>query len=377
MKKNVLKFASFALGLCVATALTSCHSGEEQEETTVVNNVTQLEARTLFVHTNVSATVQGVGFNFSKTGENVEITNAPASGQFKVSADGRQTKTISFNFQDGAVLYFDIELVSAGKGVPQATAEAAPAGTVNNTDGSDNAEQTGVDASIDFNGATNTNASATGDYSITVFTPDATNTSVDGIKKNDKITEAPLAIECKPDGAVFSSPIKVSLNIPGSAGYVVNVKNGTDVVVPAQDGDKLTADIPHFSVWDVLLVITCGDLTTTTKEYEAVAAASDGKATLKVDYGYEADEQTKNSLIAKKLLKKMFGRENTEQVSKTVAWEKVDGTATVKASQVVKTYKFNSGEKNLEITVYGKVTTSVSIETTTPEEVKTHGGGSN
>ena len=375
MKKNVLKIALFAFGLCSATALTSCHNGEDVD----IVEVAQLEARTLQVHTNVAATgvVNGESKTTTAPGFEASFANPAATGTITVSASGRQGKTVSYDFKDGAMLYYDLMLESAGVGVPQATAEAAPAGTVNNTDGSDNAEQTGVDASIDFNGATNTNASATGDYSITVFTPDATNASVDGIKKNDKVAEAPLAIECKPDGAVFSSPIKVSLNIPGSAGYVFNVKNGNDVVIPAQDGDKLTADIPHFSVWDVLLVITCGDLTTTTKEYEAVAAASDGKATLKVDYGYEADEQTKNSLIAKKLLKKMFGRENAEQISKTVSWEKVDGTATVKASQVVKTYKFNSGEKNLEVTVYGKVTTSVSIETTTPEEVKTHGGGSN
>ena len=372
MKKNVLKFASLAFGLCVATALTSCHSGEEQEETTVVNNVTQLAARTIYVHTNVSAKVEGVGFNFSKTGEDVEITDAPTKGSFKVSATGRQDKTIDFNFKDGAVLYFDIELVTAGTTYSQTDVETNGA-TVSNGDPNKD-DNDGVEAS--FSLGSETNDGTKGDYSITVFTPDNTTTNVDNIAKNDKIQEAPLAISCKPDGAKFSNPINVVMNIPGSDGYEINVQNGDEVVIPTQEGDKITAAIPHFSVWDVVLVITCGDLTTTTKEYEVVVDANDGSASLKVDYGYEADAQTQNSSIARRLLKKMFGTAK-KQITKKVSWESVDGTATVKATQTVKNYKFNSRKKNLEVTVYGKVKTSVSIETTTPEEVNTHGGGSN
>jgi hypothetical protein len=375
MKKNVLKFASVAFGLCMATALTSCHSGEEYqaEETTVVNNVTQLEARTIFVTANVAAKVEGVGFNFSATGTNVEIPDAPASGAIKVSATGRQTKTINFNFKDGVILYFDVALESAGQVFSRTDVENNGA-TVSN--GNDNkTDNEGVEASFKLDGATNTGA--TGDYQITVFAPAEANTSADNIAKNQSYSETPLAIDCKPDGAVFSAPIKVALNIPGSAGYDVKVKSGNEIATIAQDGDKITADIPHFSVWDVVLNITCGDVTTTTKEYDAVTAdANQGTASIKVDYGYTADAETTNSVLAKKMLKKLFGTPKQE-ITKKVSWNKVEGTATVKASQAVKTYKFVSGQKNLEITVYGKVTTSVSIETTTPEEVKTHGGGSN
>jgi hypothetical protein len=374
MKKNVLKFASLAFGLCVATALTSCHSGQDQEETTVVNNVTQLAARTIYVHTNVSAKVEGVGFNFSNTGQDVEITDAPTKGSFKVSATGRQDKTIDFNFKDGAVLYFDIELVTAGTTFSQTDVETNGV-TVTNGDANKD-DNDGVEASFSLGGETNDGTK--GDYSITVFTPDNTTTNVDNIAKDDKIQEAPLAIECKPDGAVFSNPINVVMNIPGSDGYEINVKHDKtgDVVVPTQEGDKVTAAIKHFSVWDVILVITCGDLTTSTKEYEAVVDANQGSASLKVDYGYEADAQTQNSSIARRLLKKMFGTAK-KQITKKVSWESVDGTATVKITQTVKNYKFTSRNKNLEVTVYGKVKSSVSIETTTPEEVKTHGGGSN
>ena len=50
MKKNVLKIALFAFGLCAATTLTSCHNGEDVD----IVEVAQLEARTLQVHTNVA-----------------------------------------------------------------------------------------------------------------------------------------------------------------------------------------------------------------------------------------------------------------------------------------------------------------------------------
>lgn len=373
MKKSVLKITSIALGLCVATALTSCHSGEayEAEETTVVNNVTQLEARTLSVHTNVAATVK-VGSE-TKTGQDVEFANPAAAGTIQITADGRQAKTINYNFKDGAILYFDVELESAGKTFTQAEVETGGATVTNGTDNA--GDNDGVEASFAMNGASNTGA--TGDYSITVFTPADGGTAGEDVAKGQSYAETPMAIDCKPDGAVFDTPIKVALTIPGSAGYDVKVKSGDEVANIAKDGDKITADIPHFSVWDVILNITCGDVTTTTKNYDEVTVdANAGTASVKVDYGYEADAETANSVLAKKLLKKMFGTAKRE-ITKKVSWNKVEGTATVKASQTVKNYSFTSGEKSLSITVYGKVTTSVSIETTTPEEVKTHGGGSN
>jgi hypothetical protein len=369
MKKNVLKFASLALGLCVATALTSCHSGEEQEETTVINNVTQLEARTLFVHTNVSAKVQGVNFNFSQTAQDVEIANAPASGSFKVSADGRQTKTITFNFKDGAVLYYDIVLESAGKVYTQTEVETGGA-TVTNGD-ANKGDNDGVEASFALNGETNNGA--TGNYSITVFTP-AEGTNGDDVNKGQNLKETPLAIDCKPDGAQFSNPIDVVLTIPGSAGYDIAVKSGDETATSSQAEDKITAKIPHFSIWSVILNLACADVVASTFMYDEVKAdAQKGSATIKVNLGYETDI---TSVIATKLLKKMFGAPKAE-ITKTVKWNAVEGVATVKASQVVKTYTFKSKDKTVTVSVYGKVTTSVSIETTTPEEVKTHGGGSN
>ena len=376
MKKNVLKIALFAFGLCSATALTSCHNGEDVD----IVEVAQLEARTLQVHTNVAATVVVNGESktttalIGGTGFEASFANPAATGTITVSASGRQGKTVSYDFKDGALLYYDLMLESAGVGVPQATAEAAPAGTVNNSTGSDNATETGVDASIDFNGATNTNSSATGDYSITVFDPSTASTNAEDLAQGQTYEETPLAISCTPSGATFSNPIKVSLDIPGSADFAVKVVNGDEEATVNQTGDVVVADIPHFSVWNVVLSVTLESIDTqVNKIVDTTVDAKSGKYGFKFDYGYSCDQAT-NSTLIKNLLKAMFGSKQ-KKVNKNITWTPTEGSATVTVNQEVKTYKFVSGNKVFYVTTYGKITSSVVVNPA--EETTTHGGGSN
>ena len=376
MKKNVLKIALFAFGLCSATALTSCHNGEDVD----IVEVAQLEARTLQVHTNVAATVVVNGESktttalIGGTGFEASFANPAATGTITVSASGRQGKTVSYDFKDGALLYYDLMLESAGVGVPQATAEAAPAGTVNNSTGSDNATETGVDASIDFNGATNTNSSATGDYSITVFDPSTASTNAEDLAQGQTYDETPLAISCTPSGATFSNPIKVSLDIPGSADFAVKVVNGDEEATVNQTGDVVVADIPHFSVWNIVLSVTLESIDTqVNKIVDTTVDAKSGKYGFKFDYGYSCD-QASNSTLIKNLLKAMFGSKK-KKVNKNITWTPTEGSATVTVNQEVKTYKFVSGNKAIYVTTYGKITSSVVVNPA--EETPTHGGGSN
>jgi hypothetical protein len=376
MKKNVLKIALFAFGLCSATALTSCHNGEDVD----IVEVAQLEARTLQVHTNVAATVVVNGESktttalIGGTGFEASFANPAATGTITVSASGRQGKTVSYDFKDGALLYYDLMLESAGVGVPQATAEAAPAGTVNNSTGSDNATETGVDASIDFNGATNTNSSATGDYSITVFDPSTASTNAEDLAQGQTYEETPLAISCTPSGATFSNPIKVSLDIPGSADFAVKVVNGDEEATVNQTGNVVVADIPHFSVWNVVLSVTLESIDTqVNKIVDTTVDAKSGKYGFKFDYGYSCD-QASNSTLIKNLLKAMFGSKQ-KKVNKNITWTPTEGSATVTVNQEVKTYKFVSGNKVFYVTTYGKITSSVVVNPA--EETPTHGGGSN
>lgn len=379
MKKNVLKIALFAFGLCSATALTSCHNGEDVD----IVEVAHQEARTLVVHTNAAATVNVNGETKTTkavvggTGFEAPFDNPAKTGKIVVTptALNRQTKTLNYDFkEDGSYLYFDVMLEAAGVGVPQATAEAAPAGTVNNSTGSDNATETGVDASIDFNGATNTNSSATGDYSITVLEPSNSTTDAEDMTQGQSYEEAPLAIACTPDGATFSSPIKVTLDIPGSEGYDVKVVNGDETANITRDGNKVIADIPHFSTWEIILNVMLESVETqVNKIAEENVNAKNGSYKYNMGYGYECDTQQVGGVV-NLLCRKLFGAKG-KTVSRRLTWAPTEGTATVTINQTVKKYTYKSGTRKFVVTVYGKVSSSVVVNPA--EETTTHGGGSN
>lgn len=379
MKKNVLKIALFAFGLCSATALTSCHNGEDVD----IVEVAHQQARTLVVHTNAAATVNVNGETKTTkavvggTGFEAPFDNPAKTGKIVVTptALNRQTKTLNYDFkEDGSYLYFDVMLEAAGVGVPQATAEAAPAGTVNNSTGSDNATETGVDASIDFNGATNTNASATGDYSITVFEPSNSTTDAEDMTQGQSFEEAPLAISCTPSGANFSSPIKVTLDIPGSNGLDINVVNGDETANVTRDGNKVIADIPHFSLWDIIIKTKVVKIETQVEKIaEENVSAKKGFYSYNMKFGYDC-EQADNSVLIRKLCRSLFGA-NSRTVKSRLTWAPTEGTATVTVNQTVYNYTLKSGDVTFLVTAYGKVASSVVVNPA--EETPTHGGGSN
>lgn len=369
MKKNVLKIALFAFGLCAATTMTSCHSGEDVDIIT-----TQDLNRTIQVVTNDAASVVTVDGQ-TKTGNNLTFENLKATGKISITATNRMSKTIDYDFkEDGTFLFFDVVLESSGVSVPQATAEAAPAGTVNNHTGSTNATETGVTADIDFNGATNTNASATGDYSITVFDPAAGTTDAEDLAKGQAFEEKPLAIMCNPDNATFSNPIKVSLTIPGSSDldFKIVADNG-DEATYTQTGEVVTADIPHFSIWTILLNLSITNIVSQEEtRYNQTVDAKAGSVRVQFPYGAEYEG---NSVLVKNALKRLFGA-SMRNVSKNVTWNKSEGSAAVLVQQKVKTYTFASKGKTVAtVKVYGKITTKVEINPA--EETPTHGGGSN
>ena len=332
--------------------------------------VPQLEARTLVVHANVAATFSVNGE--TKSGTEVEFINPSATGIISVFASGRMSKSIHYDFKDGAFLYFDVTLESGSAAVDQATAETAPAGVVNNYNGSDNANETGITAVIDFDGANNTNASAAGDYSITVFDPAYTSIGTEDLTVGQTYEESPLAFRCTPDGATFSSPIKVYLNIPGSEGYDLKIRGYDEEANIMCSGDAVIANIFHFSVWSVVMAVSCERMESqTNKIYEETVDAQQGTQNIKLNYGYECSQT--NSTLTTNLLKNMFGGKK-KTVRKRISWEPTEGTATIIVNQEVKTYTFRSGNKTFNVTAYGKVTSSVLVKPADSEQNNAQGG---
>jgi hypothetical protein len=376
MKKNVLKLASFAVGLCVAAMLTSCHNGEDYTPETKNVVIPVVKANSLQIFTSAPASVKvGAATANSTKDAAAEFTSVPETGTIVITpSDSKyETKTINYNMKNRELVVLDVELVAKVVAVSQTAAESGT--TEVNNDGA-NADETGVSASLDFgaNNTTNTDASVTGDYSISVFTPEA-GTDGDAVVAGKTYSEIPLALDCKPDGAQFgTSPVKVNLTIKDSKGFNLKFKNGSDVVTPTwADNDKLSVEIPHFSVWDAILDLSCSKIEVSENVYTTKVDAKVGTATIdNILFGYDTEE---TNAIALKVLKKLFGTAK-KTIKKTVKWNSVEGEATVKATQEVKNYTFDSG-KTIKVTVYGRITTSVEVVTSDPEVIKTHGGGSN
>jgi len=379
MKKNVLKFASLALGLCVATALTSCHSGEDYEaaETQPVV-IPVISGNSLQIFTSAPASVKvGTAAAVNSTADApAEFTSVAETGTITITpADATKydAKTINYNMNGKELVVLNVELVAKVVSVSQTAAESGT--TEVNNDGA-NADESGVGVSFDFgaNNTTNTDASVTDNYSISVYTPEST-IDGDAVAAGKNYSESPLALECKPDGANFgANPLKVNLTIKDSQGYNLKFKNGTEVLTPTwSDSDKLSVEIPHFSVWEAILDLACANMKVSEKVYTQTVDAQLGQVAFEeVLFGYETAE---TSVIANKILKKLFGTP-VKKVKKTAKWNSVDGEATVTLTQTVKDYEFNAG-KTIKVTVYGKVVTKVVVETSDEEVINKHGGGTN
>ena len=185
-----------------------------------------------------------------------------------------------------------------------------------------------------------------------------------------------LSLDCKPTGADFSAkPVKVKVNVPNSAGYnlaCVNSEDDTPAASFVQSGDDMTIELDHFSLWDIILKATVVKVDTKTIANTFTGSSKDGSLAYTMNYGFDSDN---SDAIVAKYLKKVFGI-NKREISKRAKFNKVDGTATLNVTQQVKVYTINSGNKTFTATVYGKADLNLSIETNTPEEVKTHDGGS-
>ena len=370
MKNLLTKGLALVFGLGVAATFTACHNGEDAP-TKVINNVVIENQRTLVIHSNVDATFK-LGAQ-TQTGKDVTFT-PNETGTVVVTAAGRVSKNVEFDFAGGSYLEFEVELESMGTPVAQNVAEA---GTTEVNNSGDNATETGVTVALDFatNGATNTNAAVTDAYSITVVTPTEQEGSIADLDAKKPVEEPVLALECQPSGADFGDkPVLVKLNVPGSDGYELACENDGEAAASFdQNGDNLTIGLSHFSLWDIILKASVESVDVTKEVQTITGDASKGALSYEINYGYEDDGA---EAFIKKYLKKMFGVAK-RTIKKTVNFKKVEGTATLKVSQTVKTYNFKSKEKTFTVKVYTNIEQTLSIETAEENagEVKTHDGG--
>ena len=377
-------FRNLAFCALVAGTFTACHKGDSTDPEALVDvtvdKVVFTTTNTLVVRSNVEATFTFAGQ--TKTGTEATFETTRRSGDLKVTATaaGKRPVEMKVSFAKTDYQEFEVTLVTMGVAVPAATAEATGAADV--TNGSTNAAEND-DVTASFNVAGNTNDGTTGDYSVTVFTPEDVETNTDNITNNTTANEPVLALDCQPDGAVFRNPITMTVDIPGSEGFdisCVNADKKTEKVNAVEVSGQPTKRqfvLDHFSIWDIVLNATA-TMTKSTQTITAEGDAGNGSLTYKFDYGFET-ESASNTLISK-YLKKLFGI-TKKNSSKSIKFDAVQGgTAKLTATQEVKTYTFssNNGTQTFKATVYGKVTVNnLSITAPAPvaPTIKTHSGG--
>lgn len=371
MKKVLKSVLGATLAVSMLLGFTACSSSDDKG--TKIDVVTPTSPKNkLVIKSNVSATFQ-LG-STKKTGTEV-VFNPTSKGIVTVSAPGRVTKVIEYDFTDTEYQELYVTLESKSKEVAQADAEAGK--EVVSNEGL-NRTETGVSAAINFNGQKNTNTKVTSPYSITVFTPMNHHTEIEDVTSQSvTLSESVLALDCQPSGAKFDQPITLNLTVPGSKGMKLAVYYEDTKETPkklTQNGDNISIDIDHFSRYFIEMEGTVTLLKEEAVTYTATANANTGKISIDFEYGYE---EPTNTLLVIHFLNKSYVPKAKK--TKEYTYPSVEGTATLTMVQAKRTYKLTSGENSYDVVVYGEVESVLTIEhpdgTVIP--VPTHNGGSN
>ena len=327
-------------------------AGNDDNEGWEETRVDFTQSNKLVVRSNVDATFDFAGTQ--QTGKEVTFETNRKSGDLKVTAAGKRGVEMKVSFANTDYQEFEVTLVTMGVAVPAATAEADGAADV--TNGDTNASEND-DVTASFNVAGNTNDGTTGDYSVTVFTPEDVKTNTDAITTNSTANEPVFALDCQPDGAMFRNPIAMEVRIPDSNGFSLRCESAagpSDVLTIVEDWGRMNIFFNHFSVWNIVLEATVASVTKTTQAISAEGNASTGSLEYKFDYGFESTDAASSTLVTK-YLKKLFGVAK-KVASQTIEFEPVEGgIAKLTATQDVNTYTFISGNMSFSATVYGKV----------------------
>lgn len=245
--------------LCAAALLgtmSSCTSDADQ--TVKLTKVGTAEmTRTLVVTSNTLA-------NFTFSGQTVSnatsatFENAPEKGTLTVtpaSADYFEQNAIAVDFTDRQVVALDVQI--AKRPSIEVSQEDMKNGRVVSND-AENQALTGVTASIAVPAQTTITGNTSSPFSIVTFVPvdgDQRITRADG---NDGDANV-LVMRCAADGAKFSEPVTVTLDIPESDGldlYCMS-EDGKEVLPLAEvGGNKREVKLSHFSDWITVMRAT-------------------------------------------------------------------------------------------------------------------------
>ncbi len=374
MKINI-KFASVALVLGMAAAMTSCHRNNaidiEQKANVqlIQNNTLQVK----FTSAVSGATVTYAGQTATKSGNTYTFNNAAASGTVVVTLPAGYVaiSPIDVTFGDRKIVVIELTPVQKStNAVSQAAADA------NNDVTNDNKNQKdfSVKATLNLNGS-NATYTSSDSYRITVYVQPQE--PVEEVKENTEYPVSAYSVDCDPDGTKFSGDgAHLDLDIEGVgevglAGIDFRHVDGTKANNLAVAGDVLSADLPHFSTWNVILNATCTAIETN-KIILKTGNLTPGNQTVNFDQYFGFTNVDKLTGILSMWTRLIFGATAAKvPTSGTLNMERA-GTYTIYQNVSIMTFK--AGNKVFRVKVYGDISTEIVY---TEEPVATHVGGSN
>ena len=379
--KKIVKFASFAFVMGLAVAMTSCHRGDSYsvEQTA---EIAVIQANTLQVKftSNVSgATVTYAGKTATKSGNTYTVKNAPATGTVKVALPAAYVavKDILVTFGDRKTV---VVTVTPMKKSTNLVAQATVDGGTNVTNDAANATATTVNATFNLNGVTaGDKPGVTDPYSLTVYT--VPQEPVEEVVENQPYPAAAYTVDCNPDGTDFTEGgtkdgAHMDLRIDGIgeiglAGVAFQHEDGTQAKNQTIVGDILSADLPHFSNWNVVVLAKCVNITVN-KIVLKTGNLNAGAQTVsfKENFGYSSSDAT--SGILKMWMQLIFGASFDNLNNSASLMMERAGMFTI-YQEIIQT-TFVAGNKTFHVTTYGGLSSEVVYN---DEPVATHVGGSN
>ena len=304
-----------------------------------------------------AATVKYAGQSGSRSGNTVTFENAAAAGTIAVSGSagsGIIAQRTDINFGNRSTIVIEMNAVLASTNiVPQATADAG--GDVKNDNSNQSTTGVGANLNLGTNGSTADYSGVSGskNYSLTVLTQPVA--PVENITQDATYAFAPYSVVCKPDGAMFSPAARVDLTVDGvgaigADGIQFRFENTPEEAIKTVSvSDVISADVPHFSTWNVFVTATCTGITEGEEVMKRGALVNgDNTVTFDQKVGFSSSEKG----IIGVWLKMAFGASLTK-VPKTTTIN-ATGAGSYEIYQKTYTLNFKAGNKTFQAMVYGE-----------------------
>lgn len=365
MKKFSYLFACVAIA--VAGVLVSCSKSDDSVSAPKITSNVVLEdfdAYVLEASSNVSATFT-VG-NESKTGTEVEFITPDKSITVPVKADGYLDQTAEVNFSDlMRVTWIYVEMFKPSTNL--VAQEDAKGKTIGNDEANEKA--TGAKVELEVPADLNISGNTTDPFSVTAFKPAPKTIPLESLKVNQKLKASILGLLCKPDGATFDKPLTLSVTMDDLKDLDIEVPDASDVKL---NGNTLSFQVSHFSIYDILMNGTIESLTKGEKEvYNNTVLINKGenKVDVSINVGYESDSKIEE---VQQYLTYLFGTP-LKKLSKNVVFTADGfGSANIVIRQAYYDVTFSYGNIKASARIWAEPACTV----TTSANTSIHSGGS-